>query len=382
MHNKIGTQLTSKPVSRPTDANHATSACKSFEANLSLTDATKSNVDNETYTSYLDPSYLDRLGTFSGILKTEPNKVCYPVVKIAEGRSIRWRQPNLPESEYAKIFANDSEEMSQHYTQLRQDGLNISLDVYGILNEFLPIGSSGTSTYVKNAETTSLSVQSNIETFLSIRRVVAKLSFILYRADLILDDNAREEASYVNDEESARNFVHNFGSHFRLGTYELGGIYLCTAKASTSVTKEVDNFKEVSLSKLKEELGISSGLGGGGGGGARMDLRGQRQKGEGSCNESLFESIALDHKVTNKGPVEHNPERFAERLSSYNEFKIIKYPCNNLVPIWELLEKDGDERVRKAAVYVKEEISLMMKKKQIDSMKNDNNIKTNAASKF
>lgn len=317
------------------------------------TTATHSNA-SQSYndeSDYLSPKYLNKLGAFNGVINFDiepPTNTYSPIVKIKENRHIEWRKPNKPSSNYRSIFAQDSREMSKYYNNLRKNGLNISMEVDGIVKYFSPINASSTLNNVNISNSQNSKQLSTSETFLSIYNVISKISFSLFKDDVVLHDNAREEVLSVKDDKSACEFFSKFGTHIRLGTFELGGIWLCTAKASSRLVNNVITFRDASLLKLKATLGLNMPTVIGG---LQGTTGGNRDRAESSTNESSIENIALDYELTHVGPIEDDPKMFAQKLNDKNEYRIIQYPCGkfNFWPVWELLERDSDERVRDAA---------------------------------
>jgi hypothetical protein len=176
---------------------------------------------------------------------------------------------------------------------------------------------------------------------------------------LELTENARNEAKNIKDSATANKYMNDFGSHLPVGTYELGGVYLCAAKASSTEDISKEELEEIGINKLNAELGVAIPL--------VFDASGNfiRESKNDSYNlkADKAKTVTLEHIVKCNGRSIKNPLDFHNFYSNLklddenlSDLRIIKRPSNKQpTPIWKFFENDSE--LRDASQHLKDAMS-------------------------
>ena len=178
--------------------------------------------------------------------------------------------------------------------------------------------------YTRTAKKTFQIGEDKIKLFLTARKVAKSI---------VLDKSADER------EQSARDFMDRYGSHYPAGVQTLGGVFFSIADSESTSTKNVSTLTDTAIHPLESQISVgylSGPLAIGASG------TGEHSTGGGKVVAHHTDSGTekFTYSVKSMGTKARNPVTFEKLLSYNSEWALLdRGKCTAYIPVWELVGK-------------------------------------------
>ena len=262
--------------------------------------------------------------------------------------SVKLTNPNSSqESKYMKFSAKGL--ATKYVRMVESSSTNIGVGVAGFC--CLLVGQSqsgyGHEDYTQAEQTVKTSTTS--ASVLHYIRI-AKKTFQIAEDKIKISLAAKKMAkSIVQDEnagkreQTARNFMDRYGSHYPMGVQTLGGVFFSIADVESTSTVNVSKLTEAAVDHLRSQISVGYISGPFAMGASDTSERTSR-KGKAFWYYARSDTEKFTYSVKSMGTQARNPATFEKLLSYNSQWALIdRGSCQAYIPVWELIGKLGSE---------------------------------------
>jgi len=275
-----------------------------------------------------------------------PKQAEIPLILVPT--AVKLTNPNsTQEREYMKFSAKGL--ATDYVRMVESSSTNLGVGVvgfYGLLVGQAQVG-YGHEHYTQGDQTKQTSITS--ASVLHYTRI-AKKTFQIGEDKIKLSLSARKKAKSIvqnksadKREQSARDFMDRYGSHYPAGVQTLGGVFFSIADAESTNTKNTFTLTDTAIQHLQSQISVGY-LSGPFAIGASGTGEHSSSGGKAVAHHTKSGTEKFTYSVKSMGTQARNPATFEKLLSYNSEWALIdRGKCKAYIPVWELIGKLGGE---------------------------------------